>query len=150
MNREEAVKDKGSAALSSVIAAVALTTFKLIVGLLTNSLGIMAEAAHSALDLVAAAVTLFAVRAADKPSDEKHHFGHGKIENLSALFETVLLLVTSGWIIYEAIQRLFFVSVKVEASIWSFIVMGTSIVIDYTRSRILLKAARKYNSQALE
>ena len=150
MNREEAAKDKRSAALSSVIAAVALTTFKLIVGLLTNSLGILAEAAHSALDLVAAAVTFFAVRAADKPSDVQHQFGHGKIENLSALFETVLLLATSGWIIYEAVQRLFFVSVKVEASIWAFLVMGISIVIDYTRSRILYRAARKYNSQALE
>jgi cation diffusion facilitator family transporter len=62
----------------------------------------------------------------------------------------LLLLATSGWIIYEAIQRLFFVSVKVEASIWSFIVMGTSIIIDFTRSRILYRAARKYHSQALE
>jgi cation diffusion facilitator family transporter len=127
-----------------------LTTFKLIVGILTNSLGILAEAAHSGLDLVAAAMTYFAVRVSDKPPDREHPFGHGKIENLSALFETLLLLATSGWIIYEAIQRLFFVSVKVEASIWSFIVMGTSIVIDYTRSRILYRAARKYKSQALE
>jgi cation diffusion facilitator family transporter len=146
----EARKDKRSAALSSVIAAIGLTTFKLIVGLMTNSLGILAEAAHSGLDLVAAAMTYFAVRVSDKPADKEHPFGHGKIENLSALFETVLLLATSGWIIYEAIQRLFFVNVKVEASIWSFIVMGTSIGIDYTRSRILYKAARKYKSQALE
>ena len=147
---QEARKDKRSAALSSVIAAIGLTVFKLIVGLLTNSLGILAEAAHSGLDMVAAAMTYFAVRVSDKPADKEHPFGHGKIENLSALFETVLLLATSGWIIYEAIQRLFFVNVKVEASIWSFIVMGTSIVIDYTRSRILYKAARKYKSQALE
>jgi len=150
MPNQEAKKDKRSAALSSVLAAVLLTTFKLVVGLLTNSLGILAEAAHSGLDLVAAATTYFAVRYSDKPADKEHPFGHGKIENLSALFETVLLLGTSAWIIYAAIQRLFFISVKVEASIWSFIVMGTSIVIDYTRSRILSKAARKYNSQALE
>ena len=150
MSNQEARKDKRSAALSSVIAAVGLTTFKLIVGLLTNSLGILAEAAHSGLDLVAAAMTYFAVRVSDKPADQEHPFGHGKIENLSALFETLLLLATSGWIIYEAIQRLFFVSVKVEASIWSFIVMGTSIIIDFTRSRILYRAARKYHSQALE
>jgi cation diffusion facilitator family transporter len=147
---QEARKDKRSAALSSVIAAIGLTVFKLIVGVLTNSLGILAEAAHSGLDLVAAAMTYFAVRVSDKPADKEHPFGHGKIENLSALFETVLLLATSGWIIHEAIQRLFFVNVKVEASIWSFIVMGTSIGIDYTRSRILYKAARKYKSQALE
>jgi len=150
MTTEEASKDKRSAALSSVVAAIGLTTFKIIVGLLTNSLGILAEAAHSALDLVAALMTFFAVRISDRPADKEHNFGHGKVENLSALFETLLLLATSGWIIYEAIQRLFFVTVKVEASIWSFIVMGTSIVIDYTRSRILYRAARKYKSQALE
>jgi cation diffusion facilitator family transporter len=150
MANQEVRKDKRSAALSSVVAAIGLTTFKIIVGMLTNSLGILAEAAHSGLDLVAALMTYFAISVSDKPADKEHPFGHGKIENLSALFETVLLLVTSGWIIYEAIQRLFFVSVKVEASIWSFIVMGTSIIIDYTRSRILYKAARKYKSQALE
>jgi cation diffusion facilitator family transporter len=146
----EARKDKRSAAISSVVAAIGLTTFKTIVGILTNSLGILAEAAHSGLDLVAAAMTLFAVQVSDKPADTEHPFGHGKIENISALFETVLLLATSGWIIYEAINRLFVVSVKVEASIWSFVVMGTSIIIDFTRSRILYKAARKYKSQALE
>jgi cation diffusion facilitator family transporter len=146
----DARKDKRSAALSSVVAAIGLTTFKVIIGVLTNSLGILAEAAHSGLDMVAALMTYFAVRYSDKPADQEHPFGHGKIENLSALFETVLLLATSGWIIYEAIQRLFFISVKVEASIWSFIVMGTSIVVDFTRSRILYKAARKYKSQALE
>ncbi len=150
MTLENAQKEKRSAALSSVAAAVGLTTFKLIVGLLTNSLGILAEAAHSGLDLVAAAMTYFAVRYSGKPADQDHPFGHGKMENLSALFETVLLLATSGWIINEAVHRLFFVSVKVEASIWSFVVMGASIAIDYTRSRILYRAARKYNSQALE
>ncbi len=150
MTNQEARKEKRSAAFSSVAFAVFLTTFKLIIGLLTNSLGILAEAAHSCLDLVAAATTYFAVRASDKPADMEHPFGHGKIENLSALFEALLLLATSGWIIYESIQRLFFISVKVEASIWSFIVMGTSILIDYTRSRRLYKTARKYKSQALE
>ena len=150
MSHDQAQKEKRSAALSSVIAAVGLTSFKIIVGILTNSLGILAEAAHSGLDLVAAIMTYFAVRMSDKPADQQHQFGHGKVENLSALFETVLLLITSAWIVYEAVQRLFFKSVHVEASIWSFIVMGTSILIDYTRSRILYRAARKYNSQALE
>jgi cation diffusion facilitator family transporter len=143
-------QEKNQAALSSVIAAVGLTTFKLIVGLLTNSLGILAEALHSALDLVAALVTLFAVRESGKPADESHLYGHGKVENISALFETFLLLVTSVWIISESIQRLFFKPVEVEASIWAFIVMGTSIVVDITRSRILSRAAQKHNSQALE
>lgn len=150
MSHTQAQKEKTSAALSSVVAAVGLTTFKIIVGILTNSLGILAEAAHSALDLVAALMTFFAVHMADKPADREHNFGHGKIENLSALFETVLLLATSAWIIYEAVNRLFFKKAEVEISVWSFIVMGTSIAIDYTRSRILYRAAKKHNSQALE
>jgi cation diffusion facilitator family transporter len=143
-------RDKTSAALSSVIAAVGLTSFKIIVGLATNSLGILAEAAHSALDLIAAIVTLIAVRLSGKPADREHNYGHGKIENLSALFETLLLLVTCAWIIYESIQRLFFKDEIVDASFWAFLVMFVSIVIDYSRSGILYRAARKYKSQALE
>ncbi len=142
--------EKQSAALSSVVAAVFLTSFKIVVGVLTGSLGILAEAAHSSLDLIAALVTFFAVKISGKPADEEHRYGHGKIENLSALFETILLLITAGWIIFEAINRLFFEQVVVEVSIWSFLVMLTSIFIDATRSRILYRAARKYNSQALE
>jgi cation diffusion facilitator family transporter len=149
-NESTAQKEKKDAALSSVVAAVGLTTFKIIVGILTGSLGILAEAAHSALDLIAALVTLFAVRISGRPADKEHPYGHGKVENLSALFETVLLLVTAVWIIYEAIQRLFFKKVEVELSIWAFVVMAVSIGIDFTRSRILYAAARKYNSQALE
>jgi len=142
--------EKRSAALSSVIAAVGLTSFKIVVGLATGSLGILAEAAHSALDLIAALVTFLAVYFSGKPADSEHTYGHGKVENISALFETLLLLGTCVWIISEAIQRLFYKSVLVEVSIWSFIVMITSIAIDVTRSRILYRAARKYNSQALE
>jgi cation diffusion facilitator family transporter len=143
-------KEKSNAALTSVIAAIALTVFKVIVGTMTGSLGILAEAAHSGLDLVAALVTFVAVRFSGRPADDKHHYGHGKIENLSALFETLLLLATSLWIIYEAFQRLFVTKVEVEISVWAFAVMTISIIIDFTRSRVLYKAARKYNSQALE
>lgn len=150
MSHNQAQKEKTSAALSSVIAAIGLTVFKIIVGVGTNSLGILAEAAHSGLDLMAAVMTFFAVRVADKPADKQHPFGHGKVENVSALFETLLLLATSGWIIYEAIHRLAAPEAHVEVSIWSFIVMGTSIVIDISRSRMLYAAARKHNSQALE
>jgi cation diffusion facilitator family transporter len=152
INQDEltARKEKQSAAFSSVIAAVGLTIMKLIVGLITGSLGIISEAAHSGLDLVAALVTLFAVRLSDKPADERHHYGHGKIENLSALIETLLLLATCIWIIYEAVQRLLFKQVEVEASFWAFLIMGISIVVDINRSRVLKKAAIKYKSQALE
>ena len=142
--------EKRMAALSSVVAAVGLTTFKIIVGLMTGSLGILSEAAHSELDLVAALVTFFAVRYADKPPDQQHRYGHGKLENLSALIETLLLLATCVWIIYEAGRRLLVESVEVEASFWAFLVMLVSIIIDFTRSRVLMRAARKYNSQALE
>jgi len=150
MSHTDAQKEKRSAALSSVIAAIGLTTFKIIVGLLTNSLGILAEAAHSGLDLAAAAMTFFAVRVADKPADREHPFGHGKVESISALFETLLLLATSAWIIYEATHRLMAPEVHVEVSVWSFLVMGTSIIVDATRSRILMRVAKKHNSQALE
>jgi cation diffusion facilitator family transporter len=150
MSHTQAQKEKTSAALSSVVAAIGLTAFKIVVGLLTNSLGILAEAAHSALDLAASVMTFFAVRVSDKPADRQHPFGHGKVESVSALFETLLLLATSGWIIYEAYRRLIATKVHVEISIWSFIVMGTSIVVDVTRSRMLMKAAKKHNSQALE
>ena len=132
------------------MAAVLLTSLKLVVGILTGSLGILAEAAHSALDFVAALVTFFAVRISDRPPDEQHHYGYGKVENLSALIETLLLLLTCVWIIYEAIQRLFFHPKDIEANVWSFGVMIISIVVDITRSRVLYKAARKHNSQALE
>jgi cation diffusion facilitator family transporter len=149
-NPPTAEHEKRRAALSSVFAAIGLTFFKLVVGLMTGSLGILSEAAHSGLDLVAALVTFFAVRISGKPADKAHQYGHGKIENLSALIETLLLLVTCVWIIYEALQRLFVKSVEVDASIWAFLVMIVSIVIDYSRSRMLINAARKHNSQALE
>ncbi len=143
-------REKQTVALSSVLAAVFLTTFKLVIGLLTNSLGILSEAAHSGLDLVAALITFLAVRASGRPADREHPFGHGKVENLSALVETFLLLATCAWIIYEAIGRLFFRTVEVEASTWAFIVMGAAIIVDISRSRALYRTARRYNSQALE
>lgn len=149
-NSIDSQTEKNSAALSSVVAAIGLTTFKVIVGVLTGSLGILAEAAHSGLDLVAALVTFFAVKLSSKPADKQHTYGHGKIENLSALFETLLLLGTCAWIIYEAVSRLTGKPVEVDISIWAFVVMLVSIAIDFTRSRILKRAAKKYNSQALE
>jgi len=143
-------REKRRAAATSVLAAVLLTVFKLVIGLSTNSLGILSEAAHSGLDLVAAVVTYLAVRISDKPADSEHPYGHGKVENFSALFETLLLLITCVWIIHEAIDRLFYKSVTVEATVWSFLVIAVSIVIDINRSRMLYRAARKHHSQALE
>jgi cation diffusion facilitator family transporter len=143
-------QEKRSVALSSVVAACVLTTLKVVVGATTGSLGILSEAAHSALDLVAAVITYISVRVSDKPADIRHPFGHGKIEHLSAFLETALLLVTCAWIVIEAVRRLFFRDVHVDPSVWAFGVMLISITIDLFRSRALFRVARKYNSQALE
>jgi cation diffusion facilitator family transporter len=147
---QNGTREKKSAALTSVIAAVGLTSFKIVVGLSTGSLGILAEAAHSGLDLMAAVMTFLAIRISGKPADRNHLYGHGKVENLSALFETLLLLLTCFWILYEAGHRLLYHAAYLRVTFWSFAVMITSIVVDLSRSRVLYKAARKYNSQALE
>ncbi len=143
-------REKTVAALSSVLAAVFLTGFKLFVGLSTNSLGILSEAAHSGLDLLAAVITLLAVTVSDKPADQDHQYGHGKVENISAFVETILLVFTCAWIILEAVRRLAGEGSHVEATIWSFVVMGVSILVDASRSRVLYRAAKKHHSQALE
>jgi len=150
MNVISAEREKRAAAGNSIIAALFLTSMKLAVGLVTGSLGILAEAAHSGLDLVAAAVTFVAVRVSDKPADHDHTYGHGKVENFSALIETVLLFVTCAWIIYEAVQRIFFQTKEIDPSLWAFLVMAVSIGVDVSRSRMLYHVARKHHSQALE
>jgi len=144
-------REKARVAMSSLLAAVLLTGMKLVVGLATNSLGILSEAAHSGFDLIAAGVTFWAVRISGQPADREHTYGHGKVENLSALFETLLLLATCVWIIYEALNRLLWAeSVEVEANVWAFLVMIISIAVDYSRSRSLMRVAKKHDSQALE
>src|SRR5512143_3281753 len=127
--------EKRAVALNSVYAAIGITVLKSLVGISTGSLGILSEAAHSGLDLVAAVITLMSVRVSDKPADADHQYGHGKVENFSAFIETGLLLLTCVWIVYEAIRRLFFHEIHVNPSIWAFLVMGTSIVVDIWRSR---------------
>ncbi|MCX5712663.1 MAG: cation diffusion facilitator family transporter, partial [Candidatus Omnitrophica bacterium] len=142
--------EKESAAVSSVIAACGLTVLKFIVGFATGSLGIIAEAAHSGLDLFAAIVTVEAVKISGKPADKDHRYGHGKIENLSALFEAFLLLFTCFWIISTAVKRILSGHPEIDVNVWSFAVMFISIFVDLSRSRMLYRVARKFNSQALE
>jgi cation diffusion facilitator family transporter len=142
--------EKRRVALLSVLAAVLLAGTKLTIGVVTGSLGILAEAAHSGLDLVAAVITYGAVRVSDRPADASHLYGHGKVENLSALAETLLLLVTCAWIVNEAISRLFFTHVEIDASVWAFGVMAMSIFVDVNRSRALKRIAEEHDSQALE
>ena len=142
--------EKRGVAVNSVLAAIGITTLKTVVGVTTGSLGILSEAAHSALDLIAAIVTLMSVRVSDKPADADHQYGHGKIENFSAFIETGLLLLTCIWIISEAVKRLFFRHVHIEPSLAAFIVMFVSMGVDFWRSQALGKIAAKYDSQALE
>ena len=150
MSAIDADHEKRRAAGTSVFAAVGLTGFKIVVGLSTGSLGILAEAAHSGLDLVAAFLTWMAVRISGKPPDRDHRYGHGKVENLSALAETALLLITCAWIVYGAVVRLIGHQIEIEVNLWSFAVMITSVVVDISRSRMLYRVAKKFNSQALE
>src|SRR5512141_2033058 len=142
-------KEKRHVAQNSVYVALVITGFKFVVGLSTGSLGILSEALHSGLDLVAAVITLVSVRVSDKPADADHQYGHGKFENFSAFIETGLLLLTCFWIVWEAGKRLFFTTVEIEPTIWAFVVMFVSIGLDFWRSRALKRVADKYNSQAL-
>ena len=150
MPAPEAHAAKRSAALFSVFAATAITALKLLTGLLTGSLGMLSEAAHSGIDLVAAAMTLFSVQVADRPADEDHNYGHGKVESLSAFVETGLMLASSVWIVYEAVHRLLFRNhLALAISPWPFAVLGLSIVVDVARSRSLQRTALEHRSEAL-
>ena len=142
--------EKRGVAGNSVMAAFAITALKIVVGVTTGSLGILSEAAHSALDLIAAVITWFSVRVSDKPADADHQYGHGKVENFSAFIETGLLLLTCLWIVSEAIKRLFFRHVEIAPSLAAFLVMLFSMTVDFWRSRALGRIAEKYDSQALE
>jgi cation diffusion facilitator family transporter len=142
---------KRSAALFSVLAAFAVTLLKLLTGLLTGSLGMLSEAAHSGIDLIAAGITLFSVQVSDRPADADHTYGHGKIESLSAAIESVLMLGSCVWILTEAIRRIANRQhLALNFSIWPFLVLLLSITVDYTRSRKLHRIAAETKSEALE
>ena len=142
--------EKESVALGSVFASGGMAIMKLVVGLLTGSIGILSEAAHSLLDLGAAGLTYFAVRVSDKPADADHPYGHAKIESVSALIETGLLFLTSIWIVKEAADRLLTNEVHVEFSWYAIAVIVGSIIIDFFRARALSRVAKETKSQALE
>ena len=142
---------KERVALSSIAASGALTLAKGAVGVATGSLAILSEAAHSLLDLVATIMTYFAVRMSGKPADAEHHYGHGKVESVTALAETALLFVLSGIVIWEALSRLFGGhGHAVEATVWAFGVIGVSILVDFVRARVLYRVAAETSSEALE
>ncbi|MBO0800835.1 MAG: cation-efflux pump, partial [Blastocatellia bacterium] len=141
---------KRSAALSSVLAALVITFLKFLTGFLTGSLGMLSEAAHSTIDLVAAAITLFSVGVSDRPADESHNYGHGKVESLSAFIEAGLMLGSCIWIVTEAVRRIVFKErLSLALSIWPFAVLLLSIIVDFTRSKRLARVAREQRSDAL-
>ena len=145
-----ATREKKMAALGSVASALVLVTLKVILAAVTGSLGILSEALHSILDLVAAVITYLSVRVADKPADAQHLYGHGKVESFSAFVETGLLLLTAVYIIWEAFQRLLFRTATIRLSLGVIVILGLSMGIDFVRSRALRRVANKYPSEALE
>lgn len=141
---------KSGAALNSVLAALGVTLLKLITGLLTGSLGMLSEAAHSGMDLLGATLTLLTVRVADRPADEEHNYGHGKLENVSAAAEILLMAGSALWVAWEALERILHRShLHLRLSIWPFLVLVLSIVVDITRSRALRRVAHEQRSEAL-
>jgi cation diffusion facilitator family transporter len=148
--QNEEAREKRRAALLSVGSAVLLVSLKAFLVIRTGSLGVLSEALHSGLDLLAAVITFLSVRVSDEPADERHPYGHGKFENFSAFVETALLLITALYIIYEAFDRLFFHSVHIQPSVTAILVLLVALTIDMTRARALKNVARKYSSDALE
>ena len=140
--------EKRRVSLHSMLVAAAMTLLKLVAGIMSGSLGVLSDAAHSGLDLLGAALTFFSVRVSDKPADEDHTYGHAKFENLSAFGEVLLMAVSSGWIIWEAIQRILH-PVELHHSIWPVLVVITSIGVDFWRSRRLRAVAEHTGSAAL-
>jgi cation diffusion facilitator family transporter len=141
--------EKRRVALHSMLAAAAMTVLKLAAGLLSGSLGVLSDAAHSGLDLVGAALTFFSVQVSDKPADEDHTYGHGKFENISSFGEVILMAASSAWIIWEAIERIMHHSVELRHSVWPVAVVLTSIGVDFWRSGKLREVAERTGSPAL-
>ena len=138
------------AALASVGSAIILLSLKIFLTVSTDSLGVFSEALHSSLDLIATIITYLSVRVADRPADADHTYGHGKVENFSAFLETGLLMLTAAYIIWEAVQRLFFLRVTIRPTILAISILGVVLGIDLLRSRALTRVAREHLSEALE
>ena len=136
-------------ALVSVLAAGGLALLKLVTGLISGSLGLLSEALHSGIDLVAALLTFFAVGVSSRPADRHHAYGHGKAENLAALAEAAFLALLSLVVAYAAIRR-FGDPPELELAWWVFAVIGVVIVVDATRMLLSFRAARRYGSAALQ
>jgi cation diffusion facilitator family transporter len=141
--------EKRQVALHSMMAAAVMTLLKLAAGLVSGSLGVLSDAAHSGLDMIGSALTFFSVQVSDRPADEDHTYGHGKFENFSSFGEVILMAVSSAWIIWEAIQRILHPARDLQGLAWPVAVVITSIGVDFWRSRRLRAVADKTGSSAL-
>ena len=148
--QHEEAREKKGAALLSVGSALLLVSLKSFLVIRTGSLGVLSEALHSGLDLIAAIITYLSVRVSDQPADDRHLYGHGKFENFSAFVETGLLLLTALYIVYEAFDRMFFHSVHIQPSLTAILILLAALAVDLTRARALSRVAHKFSSEALE
>ena len=144
------IREKRIAAGASVASALVLVGLKAFLSYATGSLGVLSEALHSTLDLIAAVITYLSVGAASLPPDESHPYGHEKIESFSAFVETLLLIATAGFILYEAAERLYFDRVIIRPSVVAVLILGVCLTVDVGRARALNRVARRYASEALE
>jgi cation diffusion facilitator family transporter len=150
VSEQQEIREKRLAAGASVVSALVLVALKAFLSYATGSLGVLSEALHSTLDLIAAVITYLSVRAASLPPDESHPYGHEKIESFSAFVETLLLLATALFIIYEAAERLFFAGVSIRPSAVAVLILCVCLAVDLARARALTRVARRYSSEALE
>ena len=147
-DRNEERKER--AALWSIVASAGITAAKGIAGLATGSLALISDAAHSLLDVASTTITWLAVRAARKPADEEHHYGHGKVESLAALIETAFLFLLSGAVAFEGVRRLLRGETEMEPSWTAAAVLVAAILVDAWRWWSLKRVARETGSEALE
>jgi cation diffusion facilitator family transporter len=150
MDWAQATREKRRAALASVATAVVLLALKAYLTLRTGSLGVLSEAMHSSLDLIGAILTYLTVRVSDKPADADHTYGHAKVENFSAFVQTALLLATAAYIIWEAIQRMFFQHPVIQPSLLAVGLLAFMVGLDVVRARALARVAFRFPSEALE
>src|SRR3954462_55646 len=140
---------KSRVAAISIVASFSMAAVKLAVGIAIGSLALISEALHSSVDFVATVITWIVVRIADRPADEEHHYGHGKLESISALGVTALLYVLAGGILVEAYSRLREGTPPPTISAVPFVVLVIDILVNLWRARALHRAARETRSQAL-
>jgi len=140
---------KRKVALHSMLAATAMTVLKVVAGIMSGSLGVLSDGAHSGLDLIGSGLTYFSVQVSDKPADDGHTYGHAKFETLSAFAEAGLMAISCAWIIYEAMHRIFLRETIMHHSLWPVLVLLLSVAVDWWRSRELGLVAKKFNSTAL-